>query len=149
LVARSQPKQQQATERERRREITAQAVGTVLSIMVGAQLARAGPGPDQLSAYWNEWEQAWSAARERLLVMTVGHQSARVNDLGLEVARLIPEWLKALRHYQMAAQELSQVRPVQVDDEPALADSKAEVVARWEEANSQVHELLKAVREKQ
>jgi hypothetical protein len=175
LVTRGQQKQQQDAERERRREATAQAVGPVLSIMVGAQLVRAGPGPGELHAYWSEWEGAWSAHRERLLIMTVGHRSERVNHLGLDVARLIPEWLEALRRYDMAAQELSQVRrsethqrvlddtedhdavrteadkstDIRLDDEPTLADSKAEVVAKWAQANLQVRELLKAVREEQ
>ena len=173
IAARSQQKERQTSERERRREVAAQAVGPVLSLVLGGQLERAGPGPGDLSSRLGAWEAAWSTSREHLLIMTAGHSSGRVHRLGLEVADLVPEWLQAVRQYLIAAQELSQARrnetlqrvleetqdpsearteadqaaDIRLDGESALTPARSEVESKWGETMGRVRELLNAVRE--
>ena len=171
MASYSQRRERQAAARERSREVAAQAVGPVLSLVLGAQLDQAGPGPGDLAGRFGSWEASWSTSREPLLIMTTGHPSERVHRLGLELATLVRDWLDAVRRYLIAAQELSQARydetytrvtqerdqpqaeiqareaSVVLLEDPGLADSRKNVVTAWNEAGIKLRELLKAVRE--
>jgi hypothetical protein len=129
-------------ERARRREEAAKAVGPVYSLLLEGEFARSGLGLDDLTSRLESWKAAWSVSREPLLIMSAGHPSNSVHQLGLDVAASVREWLEAVQEHVTKARELA-IHPDHADLERWHRD----VTTLRQEAIDRLRRLLIAIRQ--